>query len=177
MPPLPAKRRSAESALSQVKPPEGLAEREIEIARLMTFGSPDAQIVMGADIPAGWPMTLEQAARFVGYRIRKARRLASSEEFIRFRGSLMRELRQSEGPRNLATAIRIRDDEGDGSAATKTAQLKACQFIEGPPEKGGVTVNVNQQTNVAAITPGYVIRLGKFAQPEGEPRMIEGDAK
>jgi hypothetical protein len=25
---------------------------------------------------------------------------------------------------------------------------------------------VNQQTNVAQITPGYVIRLGKFSQPE-----------
>jgi hypothetical protein len=170
MPPLPANRRSAESALSQVKPPEGLSDREAEIARLMTYGSPDAQIVMNEDIPADWPMSLEQAARFVGYRIRKARRLAGTEEFVRFRGSLMRELRESEGPRNLATAIQIRDDKGDGSAATKTVQLKACAFIEGPPDKASVTVNVNTHTNVG-ITPGYVIRL----PAKREPPTIEGD--
>jgi hypothetical protein len=172
MPPLPANRRSAECALSQVKPPEGLSDREAEIARLMTYGSPDAQIVMNEDIPADWPMSLEQAARFVGYRIRKARRLASTEEFIRFRGSLLRGVRESEGPRNLATAIKIRDDKDDGSAATKTVQLKACTFIEGPPEKPGVGVNVNQQTNVAAISPGYVIRL---PAARTEPKTIDGD--
>jgi hypothetical protein len=38
-------------------------------------------------------------------------------------------------------------------------RLKAIQVIEGNEGKGGVVVNVNQQTNVAAITPGYVIRL------------------
>jgi hypothetical protein len=38
-------------------------------------------------------------------------------------------------------------------------RLKAISVIEGNEGKGGVVVNVNQQTNVAAITPGYVIRL------------------
>jgi hypothetical protein len=172
MPPLPANRRSAENALSIAPPPEGFSEREIELVRLMVFGSPERQIIMGQDVEAYSPMSLEQACRFTGYRIRKGRRLASSEEFIRFRGQLLRELRESEGPRNLATAIAIRDDKGDGSAATKTVQLKACQFIEGPPEKPCVTVNVNTQTNVG-IQPGYVIRLP--ALPAKPAPTIEGN--
>ena len=70
-------------------------------------------------------------------------------------------MRSAETPTGAqpGSAIAIRDDKGDGSAATKTVQLKACQFIEGPPDKAGVTVNVNQQTTVAATSPGYVIRL------------------
>jgi hypothetical protein len=70
------------------------------------------------------------------------------------------------------TAIEIRDDEADGSAATKTVRLKAIQVIEGN-EMPGLVVNVNTQTNVAAITPGYVIRL-PASRAEGAP-MIEGN--
>jgi hypothetical protein len=168
---VPANRRSAESALSSAPPPEGFSEREIELVRLMVFGSPEPQIIMGQSVAAYSPMTLERACRFLDYRIRKGRRLASSEEFVRFRGQLLRELRESEGPRNLATAIKIRDDNSDGSAATKTVQLKACAFIEGAPEKASVTVNVNQQTNVANIVPGYVIRLPAVKPAE----TIEGE--
>jgi hypothetical protein len=60
-------------------------------------------------------------------------------------------------------------------------RLKAIQVIEGNEGKGGVVVNVNQQTNVAAITPGYLIRLpASRAEPaieqgqEHEPLTIEG---
>ena len=43
-------------------------------------------------------------------------------------------------------------------------RLKAIQAIEGTSDKASVTVNVNSQTNVAAIAPGYIIRL-----PAGAP--------
>jgi hypothetical protein len=164
MPPLPANRRSAESALSTVKAPDGLTDREAEIARLMVYGSPDAQIIMNEDIAANWPLSLEQAARFVGYRIRKARRLASQENFIQFRGKLLRERRESEGPRNLSTLIQIRDDKGEGLAADRTVRLKAAQAIEGVSDKASVNVTVNTQTNVG-IQPGYVIRLPALKPP------------
>jgi hypothetical protein len=74
---------------------------------------------------------------------------------------------------NLHTAIQIRDDDGDGSAAIRTVRLKACAFIEGTPDEAGVVVNVNQQTNVAQITPGYVIRLP--APRPDDVRTIEGN--
>jgi hypothetical protein len=47
-------------------------------------------------------------------------------------------------------------------------RLKACQFIEGTPDGAGVTVNINQTSNVATISPGYVIRL-----PASKARAIE----
>jgi hypothetical protein len=73
----------------------------------------------------------------------------------------------------LATAIEIRDDDGDGSAAIRTVRLKACQFIEGKPDGASVVVNVNQTSNVAAISPGYVIKLP--APRPDDVRTIEGN--
>jgi hypothetical protein len=79
------------------------------------------------------------------------------------RGETRRELlegrRKAVQARNLAVAVEIRDNPGEGLAADRTVRLKAASFIQGD-EKPGVTVNINQQTNVAnTITPGYVIRL------------------
>ena len=79
--------------------------------------------------------------------------MADLPAFNAYRRQLLKERRESEQARNLATAIAIRDDEGDGSAATKTVQLKACRSSRARPSKAAVTVNVNQQTNVAAIRP------------------------
>jgi hypothetical protein len=133
--------------LSPSKPPPGLTRVEAKIAYLTVFGLPR-------------PLTVEEAARAEGYRVKRARNyLADLPAFNLYRRALLRERRESEAARNLATAIAIRDDKGDGSAATKTVQLKAIAVIEGNDKAPAVTVNVNQQTNVAAISPGYVIRL------------------
>jgi hypothetical protein len=75
--------------------------------------------------------------------------------------------------RNLQTLIEIRDDPGEGFAADRTVRIKAVQAIEGTEGKASVTVNVNQQTNVAAITPGYVIRLPAIASPNA-PSLPDG---
>ena len=155
--------RTVDDPLSPSKPPPGLTRQEAQIAYLWCTGCP----VRGA---------LSKRAKDCGYRVRRARSyLADLPAFNAYRRQLLKERRESEQARNLATAIAIRDDEGDGSAATKTVQLKACAFIEGPPEKADVTVNVNQQTNVAAISPGYVIRLPAERTPP-LPKVIEGEA-
>jgi hypothetical protein len=52
-------------------------------------------------------------------------------------------------------------------------RLKAIGVIEGNEGKAGVVVNVNQTSNVATITPGYVIRLPAKAN-QGAP-VIEGN--
>jgi hypothetical protein len=96
----------------------------------------------------------------MGYPMKKARNhLGDHPPFNALRRRIWTWRRKAEEARNLATAIKIRDDEGDESAATKTVRLKAIQVIEGPNDKASVVVNVNQQTNAASITPGYVIRL------------------
>jgi hypothetical protein len=151
--------------------PKGLTDDEAEIGRLVTFGLPADEMIDGKLVKADWPLTLEQAARFVGYRCKKARSyLDPLPEFSAYRRELLEGRRKSEAPRNLATLIEIRDDPGEGFAADRTVRIKAVAAIEGT-DKGGVVVNVNTQTNVAQITPGYVIRIPVL------PRTIEGDAK
>jgi hypothetical protein len=138
------------------KAPDGLTRIERQIAYRMVEGLPR-------------PLTLEEAAKAEGYRLKRARNyLADLPAFNLYRAQLLKARRENEAARNLATAIEIRDDDGDGSAAIRTVRLKACQFIESAPDKAGVTVNINQTSNVASITPGYVIRL-----PASKARAIE----
>jgi hypothetical protein len=86
------------------------------------------------------------------YRLKRARtHLDNLREFSTLRRELLDGKRKAELARNLATAIAIRDDEGENLAADRTVRLKAIQVIEG---KGGGVVNVNQTSNVATITPG-----------------------
>jgi hypothetical protein len=139
---------------------KGLTDDEAEIGRLVTFGLPTDETIDGKLVKADWPLTLEQAARFVGYRCKKARNyLDNLPEFSTYRRQLLDGRRNAEKPRNLQTLIEIRDDPGEGFAADRTVRVKAVQAIEGRPDGPGLTVNVNTQTNVATITPGYVIRL------------------
>jgi hypothetical protein len=145
--------------LSPTKPLSGLTRTEAQIAYLCVYGLPK-------------PMTVEEAAKSVGYRVKRARNhLADLPQFNAYRRALLKERRDSEQARNLATAIDIRDDPGEGRAADRMVQLKAIQVIEGPTEKApAVTVNVSQQTN--NLVAGYVIRL-PASRAEGAP-MLEG---
>jgi hypothetical protein len=127
------------------------------IIGLMVHGLDEAGDIGGRHIEAGVPLTLEEAAKAVGVRLRRAREIAVSEIFMAALNKEVAALRNSERPKNLLVAKQIRDDEGDGSAATKTARLKAIAAIEGR-ENAGTTVNV-QVNNQTAISPGYVIRL------------------
>jgi hypothetical protein len=168
--------------------PKGLSDDEAEIGRLVTFGLPADEMIDGKLVRADWPLTLERAARFVGYRTKRARNyLDNLPEFSTYRRQLLEGRRNSEKPRNLQTLIEIRDNPGEGLAADRTVRVKAVAAIEGRHDGPGLTVNVNTQTNVATITPGYVIRLPANAplpaieqrssvtsEHEREPITIEG---
>lgn len=120
------------------------------------------------------PLTLTQAARAVGQRLGRAREMmrdckAFQTEFNR----ALAARRASEGPKNLLTAIEIRDERGDNTAADRTVRLKAIQSIEGTDRSGvNVQVNVNSQTNV---NPGYIIR-SRHAEPK-PPVQLEAVAE
>jgi hypothetical protein len=154
-------------------PRDALTDDEQEIALLMVEGLPHEETIKGVAVKAGWPLTLEQAAIFVGYRTKRARNhLDGLPEFSADRRKLLDGRRKAEAGRNLATLIAIRDDEGENLAADRTVRIKATQAIEGVDGKAGVVVNVNQTNNTATISPGYVIRLGKFSSPpEGLPTI------
>jgi hypothetical protein len=150
-----------------------LSSVEQEVARLMVDGLDHDETILGADVPAFWPLTLVQAARSCGYPMKKARNyLGDHPPFNALRRRIMDGRRKAEEARNLATLIKIRDDPGQGLAADRTVQIKAVAAIEGTEGKGGVTVNVSQTNNIATISPGYVVRLGKFSRPpEGLPTI------
>jgi hypothetical protein len=149
--------------LVPAKAPDGLTRIERQIAYRMVEGLPR-------------PLTLMEAAKAEGYRLRRARTyLADLPAFNLYRAQLLKARRENEQARNLATAIEIRDDDGDGSAAIRTVRLKACQFIEGTPDGASVVVNVSQTSNVAAISPGYVIRLPASRAEPAEQLTIDQD--
>jgi hypothetical protein len=50
-----------------------LTADEEEIARLMVYGLPHEETILGKVVKPDWPLTLEQAAKFVGYRLKRAR--------------------------------------------------------------------------------------------------------
>jgi hypothetical protein len=163
--------------------PSALTDDEAEIAHLMVYGLPHEETILGKIVKPDWPLTLEQAAKFVGYRLKRARtHLDNLPEFSTLRRELLDRKRSAEMARNLMTAIEIRDDPGENSAADRTVRLKAIGVIEGNEGKGGVVVNVNQTSNIATITPGYVIRLPARSsvadlpavEQEREPLTIEG---
>jgi hypothetical protein len=140
--------------------PKGLTEDEEEMARLMVYGLPHEETILGKVSQPNWPLTLEQAAKFVGYRLKRARAYLDPNPIFRgYAGELLQQRRKAELARNLVTAIDIRDDPGENLAADRTVRLKAIGVIEGTSDKANVVVNVSQQTSVATIQPGYVIRL------------------
>jgi hypothetical protein len=70
--------------------PKGLSDDEAEIGRLTVFGLPGDETIDGKLVKAHWPLTLEQAARFVGYRCKKARNyLDNLPEFVGYRRELL----------------------------------------------------------------------------------------
>jgi hypothetical protein len=151
---------------------EALTDDEQEIARLMVYGLPHEETILGKTIKPDWPLTPEQAAKFVGYRLKRARNhLDDLPEFATHRRRLLDGKRKAELARNLQTLIEIRDDPGEGFAADRTVRIKAVQAIEGRPDGASVTVNVNNQTNIAAITPGYVIRLPALKADRDAPSI------
>ena len=73
--------------------------------------------------------------------------------------------------RNLQTLIEIRDDLGEGFAGDRTVRIRAVRRSRALRARPSVTVNVNQQTNVAQIQPGYVIRLPALKADRGAPAI------
>lgn len=146
----------------------------LAVVELMTFGLDEPGEIRGEWIEAHVPFTLTQAARAMNLRLRRAREMMRDcKAFQAHLNNALAARRTAERPRNLTTAIAIRDDEGDKSAATKTVRLKAIQSIEGT-DQGGLSVTIHNINSQANVQPGYVIRL-KSDKPDSP--MIEGKAE
>jgi hypothetical protein len=130
-----------------------------ELADVMVWGVAEAFTVDGKTYEAFEPLPVWHAAAFMGIRRKRAKVALTDPKFRKAYGANLDGMRNGERARNLATAIKIRDDSGEGLAADRTVQLKAIATIEGRDGAGGVTVNLNQTNNTLNVTPGYVIRL------------------
>src|SRR5271166_6543652 len=139
----------------------------------MTFGLTQPETIEGEPVEANWPLTVRQAAKFLGKRVSRCRVVTSELPFKDLMRRKFDALRLGERPRNIARMIQLRDNRVEDTAAAAAVQLKAAIALEPPEPRPSVTVNVNQQTNVAAISPGYVIRLPaqRAHQPEALPAL------
>ena len=62
----------------------------------MVYGLPHEETILGKLIPANWPLTLEQAAKFVGYRLKRARAyLDPNPQFRGYAGELLQQRRKA----------------------------------------------------------------------------------
>jgi len=145
-----------------------LSDDYLRVIELMVYGLDEGGEIDNEWIEAGVPLTLRQAALAGGVRVRQAKEVYETALFKTALNEALLGQRASERPKNLHTAIKIRDDEGDGSAATKTVRLKAIQTIEGTDGRAKVQATVNTHTN---IKPGYVIR---FKAPRAEQSVPDG---
>lgn len=108
----------------------------------------------------GEPMRLDEACDLLRIRRRRGREIMQSPAAQKELARQLQGLRSGMKARAMTVLGAILEDEGDGSAATKTVRLKAANAILGEENRnGGVTVNVN---NGPVLQAGVVIRL-----PEG----------
>ena len=119
-------------------------------------------------IPANEPLTLEQAARAVGMKPSRARRLWPEPAVQGAYETAIDAFRKSQDPKNMKVCIEIRDP--DEKARDR---LKAIQVLEGAkPVAVTAITNHYTQNNVAVAPAGYVIRLdGKSSRDD---QAIEG---
>jgi hypothetical protein len=138
-------------------PIKALDARGKRLCELMTFGL-DEDDALAHGLPPHTPLALEQAALIAGLRIKNARFIFSQPAFLKEYSAELQRIRKAHHARAIGTIAQIMEDEGDGTAATKTVRLKAANSLLDNPEARapGVSVNIN---NGVQLSPGVVIRL------------------
>lgn len=79
-------------------------------------------------LPANTPLPLEHAARAIGMKVSRARRLQSDPAYQSAFDTAITAYRRAQHPQNIATCISIRDDPEN----EPRDRLKAVQVLEGP---------------------------------------------
>jgi hypothetical protein len=134
------------SARAMPDAPKNLPAVAQRVIDAMLYGVDQVMFPGSKDIPPGTPLSLRHAAIACGIRVRRMEELAMTRLFqdaLRCESVVRRE---SEDPRNLAVALAIRDDPGDGSPSAASARLKAIETIRGKEPVHAVHVTVGQRT-------------------------------
>jgi hypothetical protein len=150
-----------------------LTDEHKQIIELMVHGLDVSGEVDGSHYEAGEPLPFREACRAVGAKLRRMREMYATPLFQSELNRQIAAQRTAERPKNLHVAKQIRDDEGDGSAATKTVRLKAIQSIEGRDGQASVNVQINNNQTNNTIQPGYVIKLQADEPSHSQPKTID----
>lgn len=102
------------------------------------------------------PLSIEEAARVIGFRLRHARHLFTQSIFLKAHAAELETIRNGSKVAAMRKVVEVLHDDGDGSAAFRKVQLSAAQMLLNDPEanKPGVSVNVGIN-----LTAGVVVRL------------------
>jgi hypothetical protein len=132
-----------------------------ELANRMVYGAGD-----------GKPLSLEDAARSLGMRLKNARSIFRTSQFQAQLAEMIDQMRRGARPAAIGKAVELMHEAGDGKAADRSVQLKAAKLIlTDPPVAATVNVGV-QVNNQVDIRAGYVIRL-RPDEPAPAPPVIE----
>jgi hypothetical protein len=110
---------------------ETLPKAILHAAHAMVHGVDQMMFPDTNRIPPGTPLSWRQAAIAVGILPRTLEPWLTTKPFREAIEAELKRRRESEDPVNLALAIAVRDDPGDGSPAAKRARLRAAVFIRG----------------------------------------------
>lgn len=136
--------------------------------RLMIWGGDD-----------GMPMKRQDAAKAAGLADVTLRQALSNPMVLKFYNAELEVLRTGERPRSIAKIAGLRD-----SAASERIQLDAAKYLDGGDGRGGVTVNVGVNANIA---PGYMVDVSGYTadlqdvaqmgrqQPRRDPQLAQAE--
>jgi hypothetical protein len=156
-----------------------LSPRDKQLAEYMTVGTSHARAVRLGFLQ-NEPLSLEQAAAVLDMRRRNARQVFASPQFQKLYAKSIADMRSGQHARMVKHMVSIADDEGGGTAATKSVRLKAAKAVLGEQD-AALNVNVAVQNTVAGPRFGYVYapcdRPAKAVTIEAEPvreRLSDG---
>jgi hypothetical protein len=143
-----------------------LGPRDRLLCEYMTHGTSHPRAVR-LGLPVNEPLSLEQAATVLDVRRRNARQIFSTPQFQKLFARMVADIRSGAHARMVKTMINIADDEGDGSAATKSVRLKAAKSVLGEQD-AALNVSVAVQNSIGP-PPGYAYRPCSRPIIEAEP--------
>ena len=149
-----------------------LGPRDKLLAEYMTVGTSHPRAAR-LGLPLNEPLSLEQAASVLDIRRRNARQIFATPRFQKLYAKMVADMRSGAHARMVRTMIDIADDEGDGTAATKSVRLKAAKAVIGESDSQ-LTVNVGVQPNIG--TPiGYAYAPCNRPTIDAEPAALPRD--
>ena len=112
------------------------------------------------DIPICEPLTLEQAARVVGLKMKNARFIFASQPFLKAYSANLMAIHNGHKARAVAVLAEVMNTAGDSLASDRAVRIKAAsQLLNDGDGRSGSQVNLQINNGGPALAPGIVIRL------------------